>query len=127
MELTSDNVVKTMQECIARSQAQSDDTMLVEGIINDYLLVKSKLQENKKNIESMLKQLPDDFMQSKGGGMSFLNACMRADGEQWTGLHMVQENLFVLGIGVDAVVMPTPKRMWNILPGGMPYYTVKDV
>lgn len=87
---------------------------------------KIRLEKNKGAIKSMLDELPDDFKESKGGGGSFLSACMDKDGEQWTGLQAIVEELFLLGIAIGAVRLVLPRKMWGMLPGGMPYYVIID-
>ena len=75
----------------------------------------------------MLSQLPEEFMASKGGGWSFLNACMTNTGATWTSLHQVMEQLFMLGMSVDMVICLLPRELWHCLPGRVPYYQVLDV
>jgi hypothetical protein len=36
------------------------------------------------------------------------------------------EGLFCLGMAIGKVECLMPRKMWTILPGGMPYYLVKD-
>jgi hypothetical protein len=36
------------------------------------------------------------------------------------------QNLFMLGQGLGLVGLSMPRAFWDILPGGMPYYTVDD-
>lgn len=77
-------------------------------------------------IRSLLVQLPEQFMESDGGGWSFLNACQNRADEQWTGLHSVMEELFMLGMAAGYVTCQLPREFWSVLPGGMPYYVVHD-
>ena len=74
----------------------------------------------------MLSQLSDHFMETKGGGWSFLNACNRGDGKQWADLHADMEALFVIGIAAGKVRWCLPREMWPSLYGGMPYVVVLD-
>lgn len=74
----------------------------------------------------MLANLPDTFRKGGGGGMSFLEACNDRNGTLWTGNHRSMENLFLLGLALGEVVCLLPRTMWYILPGGMPYYMIKD-
>jgi hypothetical protein len=85
-----------------------------------------RLNEFENDIADMLLQLPDEFMQSKGGGMSFLNACMDKDGEQW-GEHNTIDQLLAMGIASKKASFLMPREMWSMLPGGMPYFVVKDI
>jgi hypothetical protein len=74
----------------------------------------------------MLLELPDTFMKTKGGGWSFLNACMNKNGEQWTAFHPKVQELFCLGLALDICSYTLPREMWKVLPGGMPYLVVDD-
>ncbi|NQT49448.1 hypothetical protein HQ571_02010 [Candidatus Kuenenbacteria bacterium] len=72
----------------------------------------------------MLAELPDEFKESGGGGMSFMNACYDRNGNQWTGMHKRMEELFQLGIGIKKAKCLMPRASWSALPGGMPYYAI---
>lgn len=123
MELTSANV-DTMTKLCLTSQEDSDKVE-VTGVVHAYIFNKHQIEANKTSIHDMLKQLPEQFMATKGG-WSFLMACNRADGEQWTGLHLMMGNLFALGEAAGLVTCLLPRPMWGALPGGMPYYSVQD-
>ena len=79
----------------------------------------------KKIIISFLKQLPDEFQLSKGGGWSFLNACIDKEGNQW-GEHKHIEWLIALPNALDLIHFSLPKEMWVLLPGKMPYFVIHD-
>jgi len=121
MELSAKNVEKVMMYCLNK---EKPGKLVIAGIRSDFYLDESKLNDHKENIIDMLNELPEEFHQDGGGGMSFLNACNNADGEQWTGFHQTMEALFVLGMGIKRVRCLLPKEMWSICPGGMPYYMV---
>ena len=122
--LTSNNVTKIFEEVV--SKKENEKAISCDGIRGRYYFDKDLLEKNKSNIYEMLMELPTTFRSSDGGGWSFLNACMDKDGNQWTGLHTVMEQLFVLGIAIGKVKEVLPREMWNVLPGGMPYYVVDD-
>lgn len=102
-------------ECIARGK-------IVKGIVHNFCFDPERLAANKADIMDLLNQLPNAFHQSHGGGWSFLNACYDKDGWQW-GEHANMEELFCLGMAVDAVRELMPD-MRECFPGGMPYYVV---
>jgi len=116
MKLTAKNVEKVLLDCLSNDK----DGLVVEGIVQGYMLNNDKLIENTESITDMLNELPKEFKE----GWSFLNACNNKDGEQWTGLHQRMEELFVLGMGIKKVTCPMPKELWTALPGGVPYYQV---
>jgi hypothetical protein len=52
--------------------------------------------------------------------------CNQEDGTQWTGFHQRMEQLMLLGIGLKLMDYVLPDRkMWKVLPGGMPYIVIK--
>ena len=123
MKLTADNVMKVMKDCSYEKGDSENDAIVVDGIVSRFFFDKGKLKMHENDIIDMLLCLPDAFKQSKGGGWSFIMACDDKDGDQW-GDHAQMEALFCLGISIDKVSM-TPRGLWGIYPGGMPYMTVK--
>lgn len=87
---------------------------------------KGRLADHAELVAAMLLELPDEFRESGGGGWSFLNACDDRHGRQWTGLHSTMAELFALGLGLGLVKSLLPRDMWDVLPGGVPYYVVLD-
>ena len=124
MELTSKNVQSVFMDCLFKDGENTSDPIVVEGVVSKFGFHKDRLELHKEDILKMLLQLPKEFQKDSGGGMSFLNACNDVDGRQWTDLHQVMEQLFVLGIGCNRVKCLMPREMWKVLPGGMPYYVV---
>lgn len=103
-----------------------ENVVLIEGVINDFGLDKNVLEKNREEITEMLRELPDEFKQSNpSGGWSFLEACRDINGNMWTSSHPRMEQLFVMGIGLGLVRLGFPRKLWSMLPGGMPYYTVE--
>ena len=123
MELTANNVETIFTASLFDDDADKSNAVIVEGIRAKFGFDPKKLEENKENISSMLDELPDEFKKNSGGGMSFLNACMTKNGNQW-GEHQNVEQLFCLGMAIGRVELLMPREMWQILPGGMPYYCV---
>jgi len=122
MILTSQAVNRLMRSCLA----DKDDLnpIKVEGIINTTYFNRVKIAEHTVEIVTLLAELPDPFHQEKGGGWSFLQACVNRHGDEWTGLHVIMEALFCLGIAADKVRWMMPRDVWTVLPGGMPYVVV---
>ena len=107
-----------------------DDAIVVEGIMFTTAFDPVRLEPHRAEIIEMLHELPNEFLENKlggGGGWSFLNACLRNDGEQWTGFHRDQDCLVQLGIAVGAARWLLDRKMWDVFPGGMPYFVVTEV
>jgi hypothetical protein len=102
----------------------SKNHIAVQGITCSAGFHPGRVAERKGKIKELLRELPDSFHKGKGGGMSFLEACLDRHGNQWTGLHQRMDQLFMLGTAIGAVNMCLPREMWETLPGGMPYYVV---
>lgn len=124
MELTARNVHDTITKCLFSRDEPTEPHVKGCGVLQDYAFHPDRLEEARADVASMLAQLDDSFKEGKGGGMSFLQACCRADGTQW-GEHSDMEALFALGNALGLAKYPFPREMWPILPGGMPYVTVK--
>jgi len=136
MELTSNNVNSIITDCLFdkdENEGMTDEEMIksdacnhVQGIMASFSFNRERLESHREEIRSMLMQLPTEFTESGGGGWSFLNACNRKDGTQWTGMQYMMEGLFIMGIGLGLCKFLMPREMWNIFPGGMPYIVVLD-
>ncbi|MGD9157183.1 MAG: hypothetical protein PVG39_02130 [Desulfobacteraceae bacterium] len=124
MYLTSENVESVFMDCLFRDGEDTSDPAIAKGIFNNIGFHKGRIKSHTDNISSMLSQLPEEFQEDIGGGMSFLNACNNSNGEQWTGLHRIMEQLFCLGMACGKAKSVMPREMWSVLPGGMPYYAV---
>jgi hypothetical protein len=103
-----------------------DDMLIIDAIVDQYALRHAKVEEHFGEICDLLMQLPHEFRQTGGGGWSFLNSCVTADGEQWTGLHRTMAQLWALGIAAGVAAYQMPRDLWPILPGGMPYLVILD-
>jgi hypothetical protein len=129
--LTSNHVEEVLRDCLLaddEAEIDPDVVVIVEGILNPFAFQVEGLERNRKLIAGMLAELPREFMAVKtggGGGWSFLNACMRRDGVQWTGLHRTMDWLLSLGQACGYVTCQLPREMWASMPGGMPYYVIE--
>lgn len=96
-----------------------EDAVLVEGVVNGFGFHHDRLESHREEVREILTQMPDAFMQEKGGGMSFLALCNTSKGEQW-GEHRDMEALccLAIGLGLGKWLM---KDMAEAMPGGMPY------
>jgi len=126
MILSSENVEKVILSCLFKDGEDTSNHIAGIGVKTKIGFHPERLKQNTENIIDMLLMLPDDFKQSKGGGMTFLNACIDNNGDQWTGDHSMVDRLFVLGNAIGKAEFLMPREMWEILPGGMPYFYIKD-
>lgn len=119
--LTSENVESVFRACLFRDGEDTSQAKIVEGVVNKFGFHPERVAAHKTEIAEMLNGLPDEFRADKGGGWSFLNACMTKSGDQW-GEHRNIEQLLALGIASGQAKMLLPREMWQ--PGGMPYFSV---
>jgi hypothetical protein len=124
MKLTSENVYAVFTYCLFKDGEPTENHIPAQGIMTNVGFHPGRLESHYADIASMLSELPDSFMVEGGGGMTFLNACVTKDGVQW-GEHQNMEQLFQLGLASHFVTELMPREMWSVLPGGMPYYSVK--
>lgn len=129
MKLTADNVNTVFLDCLFTNEElkngePTEGYIEANGIMTNVGFHPGRLESHRADIASMLSELPDSFMVGGGDGMSFLNACMTKDDEQW-GEHKNVEQLFLLGMASKFVTELMPRELWGSLPGGMPYYSVQ--
>lgn len=115
MQLTAEAVEKLFHECVS---SEGEPT---EGVV---IRIKLDTRGREAEIGLLLMELPEEFRADKGGGWSFLNACQDRHGNQWTGLHATMEKLLMLGLASKQATILMPREMWDVLPGGMPYFAV---
>lgn len=131
MELTAENVHSIVVDCLFRDDEIENGKPKVPmltgtGVVRSFGFHAERLTSHRNDVADMLNQLPDTFKpesQGGGGGWSFLNACVRKDGEQW-GEHKDIEALVALGHALGMVKFPFPREMASVLPGGMPYIVI---
>ena len=109
----------------APDEIPPSDAVTVQGVVSDFVFNRERMESHRDEVSEMLALLPDEFMKSKGGGMSFLNACVDRNGNHW-GEHVHIQELVVLGIGLGLVRFVLPRELWSALPGNMPYFVIDD-
>lgn len=98
----------------------------VEGLVHAAWFTHEALERHREDIEAWLMALPPQFRQSDPAkGWSFLQACVDSEGRQW-GEHVNVEQLLMLGLGLGLVQFIVPREMWAQLPGGVPYFSIRD-
>lgn len=127
MELTTENVERVFKDCLFKDEEIKDGTpeyVAVKGIMHQFGFHPERLESHREDVRQLLSQLPESFLESKGGGHSFINACVTQDGTQW-GEHMNMEQLFVLGVGLElARGFELPGMSDADMP--VPYFVVLD-
>lgn len=122
--LDSRRVEAIFMDCLFRDGEDTSKHVKAEGITTNVGFHPERLEAHKAEVEALLGELPDEFKEKGGGGMSFLNACNDRRGNQWTSFHRIMEQLFQLGVATGTAKLLMPREMWGALPGGMPYYVV---
>lgn len=125
MKLTTENVHKIFTKCLFSDGENTDNHVKVHAVNMVIGFNPEKLKFNEKNITLMLCQLPNSFMKSGGGGMSFLNMCNDENDNQWTGIHKQMDELVALGLAIEKLSFLMPRDMWSAFPGGMLYLVVE--
>lgn len=98
----------------------ADGVIKVEAIVNSFAFDAAKIARNRVRIRGVLSVMHSNFHKHQGGGWSFLQLPMDADGIQW-GEQVDAERLTALAIAAGMGKFTLPRDMWNVLPGGMPY------
>lgn len=123
MPLTSENVQSIFNECLKTDE--STETITAHGVKIKAIFNSDRINARRADIIDMLEELPDTFHVGSGDGWTFANMCINADGEQWTDLHHVCDQLVCLGLAINAVQFTVKQRdLWRMFPGGLPYITI---
>lgn len=104
----------------------AEGTTEVDTVAGKTWLRDAAVEPRKGDISALLAELPEQFMQTAGGGWSFVNACSDRHGELWTGMQLTMVKLLALGEAAGLVECLAPRDMWSSFPAGMPYYRVRD-
>jgi hypothetical protein len=129
MELNSEIVEKIFKDCLFSPEEDCTKAVEVQGISEIFLFHSDRLENYQQMIWELLDQLPHTFKEKGGGGWTFLKACLNKDGILW-GQQNHADQLLSLGIALKFVALLTPKELWPLMPGGVPYYRIfekKDV
>lgn len=108
-------------DCLFKESEDTTNLVKVEGITRPFGLHARRLEEKRELVNSLLAELPAEFKE----GFTFLNLCTTKDGEQWTGLHKICEELVVMALGLGIMEYCLPRKLWEILPGGVPYLKIR--
>ena len=124
-DLNPQNVERIVRHCLYKDEEIQDgdipdNAIVLEGVTRSFGFHPDRIEESREEIADMVSQLHDTFKE----GWSFLNGCLKKDEEQWTGEHRVVEELFCLGMATGNMEMLTPREIWKVLPGCMPYFRV---
>jgi hypothetical protein len=122
--LDPERVNAVFVDCLFKEGEDTSKHVKAGDIVRNVRFHPERLESHRAEIVAMLDELPDEFKESGGGGMSLLNACNDKHGNQWTGFHQRMEQLFQLGIAIGKAKCLLPREMWKALPGGMPYYII---
>ncbi len=122
-----EQVSAIFMDCLFKEGEDTSGHVIAEGLTTDVGFHPRRLEGHKQTVGEILTLLPNEFLSVErggGGGWSFLNACNDVNGNQWTGFHKTVEQLMLLGLATGQVEYQLPKKMWALLPGKMPYFSV---
>ena len=123
--LTAKRVNEIFVDCLFRDGEFTNPHVTGEGVMIKAGFHPERLASHKAEIRAMLFELPEKFRASIGGGLSFLAGCETEDGTQW-GEQRDLDQLLTLGVATEQAMIPSPRDMWPIFPGGMPFFAVLD-
>lgn len=125
-ELTAEGVYNVFFDCLFDNPKEAEGHEVVKGIAMSVVFNPKKIEEHREEIINFLKQLPDGFMEKKGGGLPFTQACLDKNGAHW-GEHRNVDQLLTLGKAIGMVKSPTEELGFPAeLFGGIHYYTVLE-
>ena len=112
--------------CLAEEPG-SKGAIEIDGIMHKYIFDKGRVDKSKIKIIDLINMMPKEFHEDGGGGWTFLYLHEDKNGNHW-GEHRNMEELVCLGISAG-VARISPRYMWRMYPGNMPYviFNVKGI
>ena len=107
-------------EPIKIDSVPKEPVIIVEGIVDNYAFHPERLAAHKQEIADIIAEMNPVFHKSSGGGWTFLNLCMDKNDVQW-GEQINCQELVALAIATEQGGYCLPKKMWDALPGSVPY------
>ena len=103
------------------------DAVIVKGVVGQFGFNPERLEAARSKVEDIIKEVvADEFLEGKGGGMSFLQLCMDREGQQWAE-HRTLDEFCCLAQGLKLASFPLSREFWAVLPGGVPYVVFKNL
>jgi hypothetical protein len=126
--LSGKRVADLVRECLPEEKGDPAVTKLVTGLTRTYGFVPESLEAHRSEIEAMIRELPDAFLDGPGGGggYTFLGLCEDRHGRQWTDFHLDMEGLVCLAMAIGKAEFCMPREFWSAFPGGAPYIRFKQ-
>jgi hypothetical protein len=122
--ISSQTVHDLLRDSLFRDNEPTENRVEVEATMKRFGFHPERLESHRTEVIEMLQQLDDAFMDDGGMGMSLMNMVADKEGNQW-GEQMSADHLFALAKGLDLAEFTMPREMWKMLPGSMPYITIK--
>lgn len=119
----AEKVHEITEYCLAEADFSVDDSIVANGLVNNFAFSTSKLKERKQDVIEILAEMHPNFRRDIGGGWTFLNLPMDKNDHHWCE-QPTAEKLVALGIGLGLVKYSFPRELWNNLPGGVPYIVI---
>lgn len=122
--LTADKVKELVMTALYdQSECPADGSppegaVLANGIVTQFGFKPEKLLPLKPQVAEMILELDPKFRRE--GGASFFMLMLDKDGNQW-GEELHAEAFYCLAAALGLAIIPLPKPLWFILPGGAPY------
>ena len=116
------------EQGIAVLQARADTLgiVVVQTAMQYLAFNKARLENHRAAVVDMIREIPNEFIDTVGGGWSLINLPLRKDGVQW-GEQWNADLFFGIakGLGLAGFCIDD-REMWVNLPGGLPYIYFKE-
>ena len=121
--LNAQRLEEILVDCLFKDGEPTDSAVTAQAVTLDLSFHPGRLANHKAEILDMLNELPADFHDEAGGGMSYMHAGKTKYGDQWAE-HPTIDKLLVLGIATEQAQILLPRDLWHALPGQMPYFSI---
>lgn len=123
--INPNRVHEIFMDSLFKKEENHDTYVTAQGLRMTCAFHPERLESHTDEVHSILQDFPKEFMESTGGGYTFLQMVSDKNGD----LCMEQttaDELLMLGIATGWAVILLPREMWQLLPGGVPYVMLYD-
>lgn len=123
MLIQSNRVHELFMNGLFKEEELVNGKPVVEPVVAEGVRVRigfhpERIRQAKDEISAMIDSLDPSIDTDEG--ISFLNICQDKNGNLWTGLHQICDELVTMGIALELLEYVLPRDLWMLMPGGVP-------
>ena len=112
---------KAFKDCLFQKDEDTINLIMIKVLIFNFALHKQRLERKRELVAALVAELSNEFKK----GSTLQNLCFTKDGEQWTDLYYICEQLLVMAIGLCLMEFFNPIDQESYFPSSIFYVRIK--